>query len=126
MRRKNNGSPNSTNRTSYITGAIYTKSGTEKGNVSFGDILQQQQGLAVSKHAADRMRERNIQFSNKEWESIHEKVKEAKQMGVKDALVVVDGSAMVVSVKNNTVITALNQSEADKKVFTNIDGTILL
>ncbi|MCT1903755.1 TIGR02530 family flagellar biosynthesis protein [Oceanobacillus sojae] len=102
------------------------KAAPKKGNVSFGDILRQQQGLTVSKHAADRMRERNIQFSNKEWESIQEKVKEAKQKGVKDALVVVDGSAMVVSVKNNTVITALNQAEADKKVFTNIDGTILL
>lgn len=114
-REKNNGSPHPTNRTTYITGTAYTKSGTEKGAISFRDILQNQQELTISKHAAERMQERNIQLSNQEWQSIQEKVKEAKQKGVKDALVVIDGNAMVVSVKNNTVITALNQSEADKK-----------
>lgn len=102
------------------------KAAPKKGAISFRDILQNQQELTISKHAAERMQERNIQLSNQEWQSIQEKVKEAKQKGVKDALVVIDGNAMVVSVKNNTVITALNQSEADKKVFTNIDGTILL
>ncbi|WP_040980118.1 TIGR02530 family flagellar biosynthesis protein [Oceanobacillus jeddahense] len=102
------------------------KTAPKQGNVSFREILEDQQGLTISKHAADRMQERNIQFSSEEWQSIQDKVKEAKQKGVKDALVVVDGNAMVVSVKNNTIITALNQSETDKKVFTNIDGTILL
>lgn len=102
------------------------KTAPKKGTLSFGDILHNQQKLTISKHAADRMQERNIQLSGQEWQSIQDKVKEAKQKGVKDALVVIDGNAMVVSVKNNTVITALNQSEADKKIFTNIDGTILL
>ncbi|MFD1067568.1 TIGR02530 family flagellar biosynthesis protein [Oceanobacillus locisalsi] len=97
-----------------------------KSNTSFGNILQQQQELTVSKHAAERMQERNIQLSKQEWQDVQDKVKEAKQKGVKDALVVVDGSAMVVSVKNNTIVTALDQSEADKKIFTNIDGTILM
>lgn len=100
--------------------------GVKKGEISFKDIFQQEKSLNISKHAAERMKERNIQFSNQEWQSIQEKVMEAKQKGVTDALVVVDGSAMVVSVKNNTIITALNQAEADNKVFTNINGTILL
>ncbi|WP_152656391.1 TIGR02530 family flagellar biosynthesis protein [Oceanobacillus sp. CFH 90083] len=99
---------------------------TEKGKSSFKDILNQQQSLIISKHAADRMKQRNIQFTNQEWQSIQEKVTEAKQKGVTEALVVASGNAMVVSVKNNTVITALHQTEADNKVFTNIDGTILL
>lgn len=102
------------------------KAQPSKRNTSFGDMLQQQQELTVSKHAAERMQERNIHLSKQEWQTIQDKVKEAKQKGVKDALVVVDGNAMVVSVKNNTIITAMNQNEADKKIFTNIDGTILL
>ena len=102
------------------------KTGTNKRASCFKDILKHQQSLTISKHAAERMKERNIQFNSQEWQSIQEKVIEAKQKGVTDALVVIEGSAMVVSVKNNTIITALNQAEADHKVFTNINGTILL
>lgn len=94
---------------------------------SFKDILQkEEQLLKISKHAQTRMDERNIRISDHKWQSIYEKVTEAKEKGVTEALVVVDGKAMVVSTKNNTVITALDQTEADSKVFTNINGAILI
>ena len=47
-------------------------------------------------------------------------------MGVKESLVLVDDAALIVSAKNNTVITAMNRAEATAQIFTNINGTILM
>ena len=57
---------------------------------------------------------------------IGEKIKEAKTMGVKESLVIVDDAALIVSAQNNTVITAMNRAEATAQIFTNINGTILM
>jgi len=39
-------------------------------------------------------------------------------------LVLVDDIAFIVNTKSNTVVTAVN--EAEEKVFTNIDGTVII
>ena len=47
-------------------------------------------------------------------------------MGVTDSLVLTKEAALVVSAKNNTVITAMGRDEASSQIFTNINGTILI
>ena len=49
----------------------------------------------------------------------------AAAKGSKDALVMMDDTAMVVSVKNRTVITALPKEQARDNVFTNIDAAVI-
>ncbi len=93
---------------------------------NFGDILTDLTQLKVSKHAEERMKQRNIHFNPKQWQKISEKVFEAKQKGVTDALVVVDDARLIVSAKNNTVVTCLGKDDVKDKIFTNINGTILL
>ncbi|WP_339198156.1 TIGR02530 family flagellar biosynthesis protein [Solibacillus sp. FSL R5-0449] len=95
---------------------------------SFMDHLKQATGdeLKISKHASERLNERNISISDREWQQISEKVFEAKNKGVKQPLVLLDQAALIVSAKNATVITALDRNEAKQQLFTNIDGTILL
>ena len=95
---------------------------------SFMDHLQQATGeeLKISKHASERLNERNISITNREWQQISEKVFEAKNKGVKQPLVLLEQAALIVSAKNATVITALDRHEAKQQLFTNIDGTILL
>lgn len=95
-------------------------------NVSFNEILTEQQKLKVSKHASDRMKERNIDIPEKLWQTIGEKVQEARQKGITDSLVILNDATLLVSAKNNTVVTALDRQEADNRIFTNIDGTILI
>lgn len=97
----------------------------KQSNVSFKDVLDQQQ-LKVSKHAESRMKERNITLNQDQWKNMHEKLQEAKEKGVTDSLVFMNEAALLVSVKNNTVITALNRSEMESKLFTNINGAIVL
>lgn len=95
---------------------------------SFMDHLKQATGdeLKISKHASERLNERNISITDREWQQISEKVFEAKNKGVKQPLVLLDQAALIVSAKNATVITALDRNEAKQQLFTNIDGTILL
>lgn len=45
---------------------------------------------------------------------------------MKDSLILVDNMAFVVSVKNNVVITAVNNEELKENVFTNIDGAVIV
>ncbi|MEG0451261.1 MAG: TIGR02530 family flagellar biosynthesis protein [Lysinibacillus sp.] len=82
--------------------------------------------LKISKHASERMNERNIAISDSEWQEITEKVFEARDKGVNQPLVLMEQAALIVSAKNGTVITALDRTEARQQLFTNIDGTIVL
>jgi flagellar operon protein len=96
---------------------------------SFGTALANQlnkQPVKVTKHAKERMESRNIHFSPAEWNQIHDKMREAKEKGVTDSLVLTPQAALVVNASKNTVITAMNLSEAKSHIFTNINGTILI
>lgn len=82
--------------------------------------------LTISKHAKQRLQQRNIEISSDHWQKINAKVDEAKQMGVNESLVLLDNAALIVSAKNKTVITALDRNEAQSQIFTNINGTIII
>lgn len=104
---------------------------TEETSVqSFSEHLKQASkttaSLKVSKHASERLEERNITISETEWERVSAKVNEAKAKGIKESLVLMDQAALIVSAKNATVITAMDRTEAKDQLFTNIDGTIVL
>ncbi|MBB6443848.1 TIGR02530 family flagellar biosynthesis protein [Bacillus benzoevorans] len=88
--------------------------------------LDKEEGLTLSRHAKERLEQRGIQINASRWEQIGEKVREAKKMGVNDSLVLLDNAALIVSAKNETVITAMNRAEASAHIFTNINGTILM
>lgn len=107
-----------------------TKKETSGTTSSFHQLLQktinQSTPLKLSKHATERMESRGIQFSKDTWTTIEKKVNEAKQKGVKESLVITDDAALIVSAKNNTVITALHRAEAESQIFTNINGTIII
>ena len=102
---------------------------TQSSNKSFSEHLKnavQPEVLKISKHATDRLAERNIHISEIEWAHVTEKVAEAKSKGITDSLVLMEQAALIVSAKNSTVITAMDRKEAKDQLFTNIDGTILL
>jgi len=95
---------------------------------SFASILQQksfeQKELKFSKHAEQRMQQRNISFSGAQMERLLGGVSKASEKGVRDSLVVVDDVAVVVNIPNRVVVTAANSSELKESVFTNIDGAV--
>lgn len=88
--------------------------------------LESTNNLVLSKHAKQRLEQRGINISAERWSQIEAKVNEAKKMGVKDSLVLMDEAALIVSAQNNTVITAMDRTEASTQIFTNISGTIVM
>lgn len=101
-----------------------------KNHGSFAQALEKAAGiqstLTISKHASLRMDQRRINIEPQMWEKIGMRVEEAKQKGVTDSLVLLKNAAMIVSAKNNTVVTVMDRQEAGGQIFTNINGTIVM
>ena len=64
-------------------------------------------------------------MTNQLKDKINQAVDRASEKGVKDSLVIVDDMAFIVNVKNRVVVTAVNNEELKKNVFTNIDGAVI-
>ena len=90
----------------------------------FATLLNNQ--LKVSGHAQTRLQSRNIQLSQADWDRVADGVNKAAAKGSRESLVMVDNVALVVSVKNRTVITAVDQSHLKDNVFTNIDSAVIV
>ncbi len=112
-----------------------TGNSTETGvhGLSFQDILQAKTdeakapeiSLKFSKHAAGRLEDRNIRMTPNQMERLTEGTVRAQMKGIKDSLVMVDSLAFIVNVPNQTVVTAMDQTETDDNIFTNIDGAVI-
>ena len=105
------------------------KAGGHLKGPSFDQVLQQQlepvSGLRFSKHALSRMESRGIQLSPEAMNRLEEAVKTVDAKGSRDSLVLLDQTAMVVSVKNSTVVTVVDRDSLKGNVFTNIDSAII-
>ena len=91
----------------------------------FAGMLDREMGLKFSKHATQRLASRGIELSSGDMERINRAVDTARQKGARDSLVLLDRLALVVSIKNNTVITAVNEDAIKENVFTNIDSAVI-
>lgn len=97
---------------------------------SFGQVLdqvtQEHTPLKFSKHAMNRLSSRGIEMTQDQFERLNEGKLRAGQKGIKESLIMVDDFKFIVNVPNNTVVTALNGEESDGKIFTNIDGAVII
>ncbi len=79
--------------------------------------------VKFSKHASERLFDRDIDLSEEQMKRLNDGVKQAGQKGINESLVMVDDIAFIVNIKNNTVVTAVTGD--DSKVFSNIDGAVI-
>ena len=100
-----------------------------QGRKSFAEVFEEKQTedsqLKFSKHAANRLSERNIELSDGVINRLNAGMQAAGQKGINESLVMVDQLAFIVNVKNQTVITALDGNDPKGNVFTNIDGAVI-
>lgn len=82
--------------------------------------------LKLSAHAQQRLSSRNINLDQTDWDRIHAGVEKAAAKGSREALVMSDKAALVVSIKNRTVITAVDPASMKDNVFTNIDSAVIV
>lgn len=97
---------------------IFTKKLTDTNKVA--------EELKFSKHACNRLSDRGINLTENQVERLNEGAKKAMTKGIQESLVLVDDLAFIVNVKNSTVITAMDQTETNENVFTNIDGAVIM
>jgi flagellar operon protein len=101
----------------------------QASNSPFAQILDQKlptQGVKFSQHAQDRLRARNINFSANDLANLEGAVNSVAQKGGKESLVMMGDSALVVSIKNRTVVTAMDRAQMKGNVFTNIDSAVVI
>jgi len=94
---------------------------------SFKDLLNEklEKEVSFSKHANERIQQRNIDVSQEVTEKLNEASVQAKDKGLKNVLVMIDNQAFILSTMNNKVITAVNSEELKENIFTNIDGAVI-
>lgn len=95
---------------------------------TFGQVLEKKlQGeLKFSQHAQQRLNSRNIELGEAELARLENAVDKAREKGARDSLILMDNLALVVSIKNNTVITAVDEQSLRENVFTNIDSAVIV
>ena len=72
------------------------------------------------------MEQRDIALSAEQSQRLEAGVAKASAKGIKESLVIVDSLAFIVNVPNQTVVTAMDQTESEDNVFTNIDGAVII
>ena len=82
--------------------------------------------LKFSNHALERMNTRGIHFTPEQITKIEQGMQKAIGKGAKESLFLTDDSALIVSLKDNTVVTVMDKSMLRENVFTNIDATVFV
>lgn len=118
----------------YLNASKQNSVKVNENGQSFQDILTQktqlipgtEKTLKFSKHAINRLSDRNIELSDEQLKRLNDGSRRAGEKGIHDSLMLMDGYAFIVNVPNYTVITAMDQSETSENVFTNIDGAVVI
>ena len=102
------------------------------GSAGFRDVLRTaqapavQQPLKFSAHAQQRLESRNIRLTSDDVAKMNAMADKAAAKGSKQSLFMMRDVAMVVSITNRTVITAVDQNSMKENVFTNIDSAAII
>ncbi|MBQ8488186.1 MAG: flagellar protein [Pseudobutyrivibrio sp.] len=114
----------------YLNPAAESRPLGNLNGASFEDIFKQKlesaSELKFSKHATQRLDDRNIVLSEEQSLRLEEGVQKAQAKGITDSLVLLDTLAFIVNVPNQTVVTAMDQTESEENIFTNIDGAVIV
>jgi flagellar operon protein len=95
------------------------------GNQSFQSILQDQL-VRFSHHAEVRLQQRGIQLQPEQLAKLESAIDKAAAKGAKDALMLLNGMALIVNIPNRTVVTALDGNSMKDNVFTQIDSAVVI
>lgn len=110
-------------RTQPVRPSVQTPQGP-----AFSDVLRDTAGtkpVTFSKHAVQRLERRQLTVDPTTMQRLQDGVDRAAGKGARDAVVLVDDTAFVVSVTNRTVVTAVGKDQMKDHVFTNIDSAVI-
>jgi flagellar operon protein len=109
-----------------VTESESTKNRVQSFKQDFGSIFKEElEKVKFSNHAITRLESRNIKFNEAEMNKIQNAIEKAEAKGSKDALVLMNDTALIVNIPNKTVVTAIQVEQQNENIFTNIDSVVL-
>ena len=101
---------------------------TDNKTSSFKDVLngaiKKEDNFTVSKHAAQRLNE--INFTDEDMKKVEEGFKIAEEKKSKNVVMIYKDTALIASIENKTIITAVSKERGKENIFTNIDSVVIL
>lgn len=86
---------------------------------------QPQDGLTFSKHLNERINRRRLELTPEKIDRLTQAVDRVAEKGARESVVLLDNLALLVSVSNRTVLTAIETEKMKNGVFTNIDSVVV-
>jgi len=106
------------------------KDKVDKEESTFNKILEKhikkEECFTISSHAAQRLDSRNINYNDDDMKKINEGINMADSKGAKQSLILYKDMALITSIKNRTVITAIDKNQSGGSVITNIDSVVMI
>jgi flagellar operon protein len=87
-------------------------------------VAQNETGIKFSSHAEKRLQSREIEITPQQMTRLKTAVDKARAKGGQETLMIFENFSLIVSVRNNTVITAVDNGGLKDNVFTNIDSAV--
>lgn len=104
------------------------KNNQDKNKPNFSEILNAKTSVKkdvnFSKHAAQRMEERNLVLNDHDMKKISDAIDLADARGIRNALIISEEITFIVHIKSRTIVTAVDKENMKDKVFTNVDGAV--
>ncbi len=106
---------------------VVGKQNSNEEKVSFKQILDKEvnkNSFNISKHASIRLNE--INFTKEDMKNIEKGFQIAESKNSKNTVMFYKDIALIASVENRTLITAVEKERAKENVFTNVDSVVIL
>ena len=95
---------------------------------SFDGILKEKiagkNGVKLSTHAEKRLEERQINLQKADMDKLTNAMDKLEEKGARESLMIYKDMALIASIKNRTIITAMESENLD--IVTNIDSTMIV
>ncbi len=91
----------------------------------FSSLLESESKINLSQHASVRIKSREIPWTDGVQSRIQGAMNSLEKKGSREALILIDGVAVIANVKTRTVVTVMDAEQAKEKIFTNIDSTAI-
>lgn len=92
---------------------------------SFKEVLNDvKHGIKISKHAALRLNQ--VNFNEDDIKNIEKGFEIAENKSAKNTVMIYKDVALIASIENRTLITAVEKERAKDNIFTNVDSVIIL
>lgn len=98
----------------------------ENFNKVFETELEKENQVKISKHAMERIKTRNIELDGKDLKKLTDAIDKADSKGAKESLLLYKDVAFIASIRNKTIITAVDGQNAKDNIFTNIDSAVII